>query len=268
MPRFQVHSRPRSPADTQSPGRVVEADNWMVAADLCLEERGLPADALAHLRCDVEIDGAITVTAPLLGLHLRLVELLDGQAPGAADPAGAEVDAPDPGAVSFGAADDPATEARIALALAHAEAIATAPDDAGAAELALAALLRVVPAQSGAVLLLRGRDELEFVAAVGPHRNRLVGTRMPAALGIAGLAVRTGRSVRVRGAERHPAHYSGIDRLLHHHTRALLAAPIHREGAVVGALELLNPFGEQPFLEWHQDAAMLVAGRLGRRLAG
>ena len=69
----------------------------------------------------------------------------------------------------------------------------------------------------------------------------------------------------VREARKSPQHNHSVDQHINHVTRTLLAVPIHTGGKVLGVLELLNPFGEDTFLPWHQNLTKNVAVALAGR---
>ena len=268
MPRFHISSSALTGNAPPSVGFEVDAENWMVATDLASRQLGLSVDALGHLQCDVDGAGVISVSDPSAGLALRIIELAAQTVPTALPCDPSLVDAPEPVASLDLLRRDAAADALIEALVTEVGRIDAGATVDHACALALEVLLRVVPAQSGSVVLLRDAGEtLEFVAATGPHRSRIVGRRMPASQGIVGMSIRGGRSVLVRLASHHPAHYALIDRELNHQTQALLVAPIRGGSGITGAVELINPIGGQEFVSWHRDAAMLVAGGLGRRLA-
>jgi GAF domain len=268
MPRFHVRSTESKSGTPQTRTFELDADNWMVATDAATQRLGFGVDELGDLRCDVDGSGVISVSHSVVGLELRLVELgtpmVDSNLPW--DPA--LVDVPEPPAALEPLHGRGSVDSQLDALLVEVRRLETSPTDEHACALALELLLRVVPAQSGSVVLIDEPTEgLRFVAATGPHRQRIVGRCMPASAGIVGMSIRGGRSVLVRMASKHPNHYALIDRELDHRTVELLAAPIRGANGVIGAIELINPIGGHSFLDWHQDATLLVAGGLGRRLA-
>lgn len=129
-------------------------------------------------------------------------------------------------------------------------------------------LLRVVPAESASVLILDpSRTRLSFAAVRGPRSEDLRGTTIPADAGIAGLVVRSGVFLLVRDVANEPKHFQAVDRTLGYRTRQIMASPLRNPTGIQGVLEVLNPFGEVSFAEWHEDAARAVSTELAQRLA-
>ena len=180
------------------------------------------------------------------------------------DPTADLWDAPTPGSGANNASepdDDQSMVMRTAIA-----ALTEAPTDAGACEDAMNLLLTHVPAESGSVLLAEG-TLLRFTSVRGPHAADLVGTTIPIDKGIAGAVANSGRALLVREARHNPQYDASVDHAINHVTRTLLAVPLEADGNVVGVLELLNPFGADTFLPWHQHFARDVASSLARRFS-
>jgi signal transduction histidine kinase len=65
--------------------------------------------------------------------------------------------------------------------------------------------------------------------------------RLPPDTGIAGYSFTTGKTVRVKNAQRDRRFYRNIDTLTGHHTESLLSVPFHgRSGQPLGVIELVN----------------------------
>lgn len=253
-------------------GTPFEADDWMDATAQALTSIASKTH-IENLECEIGPDGDIVV----VGADFRFVirergHTLRRRLPSLPDPLAAPtpisaalLDAPEPDAL-------PAWQEREA----HGEEILAELDDhcapidaatsTGAPEVALDVLMKVVPAESGAVLLLDG-PSLRFAAARGPRARLVAGMIIPKDAGIAGLVARRQVALTVKEAGKDPAHYTGIDRKVHYDTRAILCVPLRKDGRGVGVLQLLNPFGEAEFASWHLGAAQLVAGRLAARLS-
>ncbi len=171
-------------------------------------------------------------------------------------------DAPTPGS---GAREASRPEPEAAQEMARAiSALGSIQTDSGACETAMNLLLTHIPAESGSVLLAEG-THLRFTAVRGPHAEELIGTTIPIDKGIAGAVAKSGRALLVREARKNPEHDASVDHTINHVTRTLLAVPIEADGSVLGVLELLNPFGSDTFLRWHQDLAREVAETLAKR---
>ena len=107
------------------------------------------------------------------------------------------------------------------------------------------------------------RDELVFAATETLRENTLVGMHVPAEKGIASWVARTGQSALVNDAAHDPRFYRGIDRASHFATRSLLAAPITRDGRVIGVLEVANRYDGLAFNEVDQRKLETVASEMG-----
>jgi PAS domain S-box-containing protein len=103
--------------------------------------------------------------------------------------------------------------------------------------------------------------ELEFKAAIGIERDKIVGQRLKMGQGVAGWVAQEGIGVIVPEARKDPRFYGKFDENTGYVTEAIAAAPIRAEGAVIGVLEALNP--ESPFT----DDDLLVLDGIGN-LAG
>jgi PAS domain S-box-containing protein len=90
-------------------------------------------------------------------------------------------------------------------------------------------------------LVDRDTDEIEFRASTGEHRDKIVGVRLKIGQGVSGWVAREGVDVIVPDAYKDPRFDPTIDEITGYVTKAIACAPILAEGAVVGALEALNP---------------------------
>jgi GAF domain-containing protein len=211
----------------------VEAEHWMVAAGQVLARVG-SASRQVHAQVD---EHGVTVT----------------------------FDGGDPMEITWSTPTTPPVA--IDLARLRRE-LAGAAGEAEACAIVLAEAHRVVPAESGAVLLVE-RGYLRFAAATGPRAGSLVGVRLPLTSGVAGYAVQTQRPVLVGEATGHPRHYGALDDLTGYETHQLLAMPISHAGTVLGVLELINPPSDGSFgpgaLQRVEGLVMLLATQLVRR---
>ena len=171
-------------------------------------------------------------------------------------------DAPTPGS-GAGQAKQP-DEGELNELLQQTESLRFVATDALACEEALNFLLAHIPAESGSVLLAEGAH-LRFTSVRGPCAAQLTGQTIPINGGIAGAVATSGRAVLVREARKSPQHDHSVDQDTNHITRTLLAVPIQLNGTVLGVLELLNPFGDDTFLVWHQELTKRAAAALAKR---
>ena len=83
-------------------------------------------------------------------------------------------------------------------------------------------------------------DELRFAAVAGAGSEMLMGARMPADAGIAGLVMQTGQPMLVADAQSDPRFYDRIDTITGMTTRSLLAVPLLVKGKVIGVIEAIS----------------------------
>jgi len=114
----------------------------------------------------------------------------------------------------------------------------------------------------GASLLFLDREHNEFyfpyVAGADPGvAHRLAALRFPADRGIAGVALKTGRSIRIGDAQQDPRFYQQADKASGAVTRDLIATPLMTPRGALGVLEVVNHRGATPFSE--EDVHFLEA---------
>jgi signal transduction histidine kinase/DNA-binding response OmpR family regulator len=102
-------------------------------------------------------------------------------------------------------------------------------------------------------------DELIFTADAGPATETLVGTRMPATMGIAGWVMQEGRQVLVDDVRDDLRFYDGIDAVTGLTTRSLLAMPLVHKGRVIGVIEAINK-ADGVFDKYDQNLLSTLAG--------
>jgi signal transduction histidine kinase len=108
-------------------------------------------------------------------------------------------------------------------------------------ELLIIEIKTLLEATAGSVLLLDPlSDELIFVAMVVPDTPVLLGTRLPAASGIAGWVIQYKQPVLVNDARQDPRFYQGIDALTGLTTHSLLAVPLLFKERAIGVIEVIN----------------------------
>ncbi|MBI5827019.1 MAG: sensor domain-containing diguanylate cyclase [Deltaproteobacteria bacterium] len=107
---------------------------------------------------------------------------------------------------------------------------------------------KFVPSESGSILLddpvlNQNRQKpgvLYFVSCFGKGSSFLVGTYLPAALGIAGQTYTTGRPYISRKAKDDVNFYPVIDKKTNFVTKSIICAPIRIKKTTIGVIELLN----------------------------
>lgn len=83
-------------------------------------------------------------------------------------------------------------------------------------------------------------QEIYCRQAIGPHRDTVVGWRMPLGQGIVGWVIRTGQSLIVPDTWGDERHFNGIDRLTGHPLRSILTVPMCIQRKVIGAVQVLD----------------------------
>jgi Nif-specific regulatory protein len=106
-------------------------------------------------------------------------------------------------------------------------------------------------AESAAVLLHDATtDELYFPYVAGndpSSTERLLETRLPAAEGIAGAVLASGRSELIADASADPRFYDRVDEATGLTTHSILVAPLRTRRGPVGVVEVINPIGREAF---------------------
>jgi len=255
MAKFNVES-----TDPKIDIKAIEAKSWSGALSKVLgrfKGEGRPV----NMR--VNSTGQAEVWADHEDAHLTLeldpdtgFEVLD-------DPTTELWDAPPPG--SGARQNQAASEPDAARADIGMVDIETAKTEVEACDAALNLLMKLIPAESGSILLVES-SELRFVTVRGPKSDALTGKTISRDLGIAGAVVTSGTALLVRSARDHAQHDHSVDAEVNHFTRTLLALPIKKAGAVVGVVELLNPFGSDTFTLDQQQLSTRIVTTLSARL--
>ncbi len=95
------------------------------------------------------------------------------------------------------------------------------------------------------------RQELTYRAATGEIASKVIGFRQPIGQGVAGRVAREGRGVVVTSINQ-----DGIDQLPGLKVHALVCAPVHAHGKIIGVLEVVNP----PEAGLDQEALFVLSG--------
>jgi len=103
------------------------------------------------------------------------------------------------------------------------------------------AVVGMLQVEAGSVLLVDEQTgELEFMAAVGAGSEQLPGMRLPAGAGIAGRALREGRSLLIDDTQQDTHFYESIDQTTGISTRRLIATPLRVKDRFIGVMEVIN----------------------------
>jgi GAF domain-containing protein len=108
--------------------------------------------------------------------------------------------------------------------------------------------VRIVDAVEGSLILIdQETRELVFVEARSETRNQLVGHRMPLGTGIVGWVVEHREPVIANDVRQDERFSSSVDQKTKFTTRSLIAMPLISRGTILGAIELINKFSDEPF---------------------
>ncbi len=90
------------------------------------------------------------------------------------------------------------------------------------------------------ILICDSSDDLVIRYATGPASDVISNIRFPAAKGIAGYCISTGKIIVVFDAKKNPHHFADIDKLTGFKTESVLCVPLCLRGKTIGCVELLN----------------------------
>ncbi len=114
-------------------------------------------------------------------------------------------------------------------------------------------------AEAGSLLLLdENNGDLVFRISSGPAGQQLVGMRIPAGKGIAGVCFATNEPIIVNDAQHDQRWYRSFDQGGDFVTRSLLAIPLNARGRTIGVLEVINLKGERQSFS-PEDVVLLEA---------
>ncbi|MBN1487761.1 MAG: GAF domain-containing protein [Anaerolineae bacterium] len=117
---------------------------------------------------------------------------------------------------------------------------------------------KLLDSEAGSLLLLDDNSgDLIFQISSGPTGDQLVGLKVPAGKGIAGVAFAENRPIIVSDALHDTRWYNSFDRDSEFITRSLIAVPLNARGRTIGVLEVLNHKNDLPFTE--EDTELLMA---------
>ncbi len=84
-------------------------------------------------------------------------------------------------------------------------------------------------------------NELVYQVAEGIGRDKIIGLRLPSNQGISGWVMENNEAVIVTDAGKDSRFNVEADRRTGHQTRAMICAPIHSKGEVLGTIQAINP---------------------------
>ncbi len=113
-------------------------------------------------------------------------------------------------------------------------------------------------AEAGSLLLLdEDSGDLIFRISSGPSGQQLVGQKVPAGKGIAGVCFSENRPIIVDDTHHDQRWYSNFDRRSDFITSSLLAVPLNARGRTIGVLEVINRKAPQSFGQ--EDVDLLLS---------
>ena len=156
-----------------------------------------------------------------------------------------------PAAASHAVADDPAHQKRIIDALYRVNSLmAEITDLKQLLNLIMLESKNVVGAEASSLILYdEEKDELYFEIALGEKGEQVKVVRLKMGEGIAGLCAQERRALVVNDVTRDDRHSRKADERSDFQTRNILATPMVRKDRLIGVLEVLNKFDNQPFTE-------------------
>jgi len=108
----------------------------------------------------------------------------------------------------------------------------------------------VVGVEASSLMLYdAGSDELYFEVALGEKGEQIKVIRLKMGEGIAGACAKERRTIVVNDVSRDERHYKKADQVSSFQTRNLVATPMVRNDRLIGVLEVLNKFNDEPFTD-------------------
>ena len=253
---FRISSRVHGSVD-------LVAAHWLSALGDGLVRLGV-TDSLDRMACEVLPNGTILVRDVRTGSGYIVQPILDAVADEVTEEGSRPIEyIADLAPITVDTAD---AELRPASLLDEIEEIHRAPTDAGAVKQALDALLALVPAEAGSVLLRQPDDTLAFAASFGAGSETLANVSLPAGTGVAGFCVRRLTVLVLKDPYADPRFFKEVDTVTGIRTRSLLCVPIAYEKHVFGCIELVNGFAEGSFGHDAMTDAEILANALAQRL--
>ncbi|MEW6717813.1 MAG: GAF domain-containing protein [Chloroflexota bacterium] len=124
----------------------------------------------------------------------------------------------------------------------------------------LSAALDAVDSDNGS-LLLRDEEtnELVFVEVLGPHREELIGYRMPAGEGVVGWSVANRKPLLVPDASQDSRFSPLVDKTIGFITASLICVPLLHGERALGAIEVVNTRSGKPFRQEDLEIMQLLS---------
>jgi GAF domain-containing protein len=123
----------------------------------------------------------------------------------------------------------------------------------------LSAALDAVDSENGSLLLRDEKtEELVFVEVHGPHREALMGYRLPPGVGVVGWCVTNRQPLLVPDVRQDPRFSSLVDEAIGFRTISLICVPLLDGDRPLGAIEVVNPRSGESFRQEDLDIMRLV----------
>ena len=120
--------------------------------------------------------------------------------------------------------------------------------------------VRIVDAVEGSLLLIDDEtQELVFVAVRSEMKDQLEGLRLPVDTGIAGWVTQHREPVISNDVSQDERFSSSVDQKLQFTTQSLMAVPLISRGQMLGVVELINKFSDEPFDDRDVETISLLA---------
>jgi GAF domain-containing protein len=124
----------------------------------------------------------------------------------------------------------------------------------------LSAALEAVDSKDGSLMLIdEDTQELVFVHVLGSAQEQLNGYRLPPGEGIANFVVSSRTPKLVLDVRQEPRFSPLVDKLTGFMTTSLICVPLMDDKRALGAIEVVNKAGGEPFRKDDVDIMMLVA---------
>jgi len=112
---------------------------------------------------------------------------------------------------------------------------------------------------SSIMLVDRKTGELHFEAATGTRSHEISSVVVPMEGSVAGWVVQNDQPVVILDAHSDPRFYREIEEQIAFETRSLIAVPMAVRGRVIGVLEAVNKWGDEPFTEEDVETLTILA---------
>jgi signal transduction protein with GAF and PtsI domain len=125
-------------------------------------------------------------------------------------------------------------------------------------------VLRALEVESASIILKdEEKQELYFVAAVGPKSEEIKKYRLKYGQGIAGWVLEQGEPVTVSDVSKDPRFSKEITQVIGYEVHCILCVPVISKGTVQGVIEVLNKKGTHIFVNDDIELLSSIANLVG-----